>query len=112
MLSILLTLNGFTQKIFFKEIVDKTNFSYTNSDNTFFSFFICLEVEDNSLVYNESETSEFEIELDWASFYSLQKNYLEGNLESENESHFDCFHETSQNIHLYDLFCNWKLHLS
>jgi hypothetical protein len=111
MLTVMLALSSFTQEITLEKVVQKAFFSQTNSDHATFPSFISLDIEEKSFVYNESETSEFEIELEWGTFYSFQNNFLEGKFEPENKSHFNCFYETSQNIPLYDLFCNWKLNL-
>lgn len=108
MLAIMLTLAGFTKNIYGERINKKTGTSF--SLNKKFDLNTFLVADENELVYNEAEKSEFETELIWISFYSFQDAFLNIKLASETNLHPTNIHVTNQKSHLYDLFCDWKLH--
>lgn len=110
MLTILFALSSFTHIQNIKEVV-KTSTVHNNSDQSNFPNFILLDNEKNELFFSESERSEVEIETDCFLIYSFQQNFLKSNNESEPFSDYTNFIPTNQYIHLYDLFCNWKLHI-
>lgn len=107
MLAIMLTLTGFTKNIYGERINKKTTSSSHNKKNASYT---SLYADENELVYNEAEKSEFETELIWISFYSFQDVFLNIKLASENNLHPTNVHVANQKFHLYDLFCDWKLH--
>gem|GEM_PF-2316340 len=108
MLAIMLTLTGFTKNIYGERINKKNNTSF--SFNKKFDIYTFLVADENELVYNEAEKSEFETELIWISFYSFRDAFLNIKLTSENNLHPINIHVANQKFHLYDLFCDWKLH--
>tara|TARA_R110000850_G_scaffold41434_1_gene106174 strand:- start:74749 stop:75081 length:333 start_codon:yes stop_codon:yes gene_type:complete len=110
MLALLLALNSFTQEQKTFQLETKTIVS--NSDTKQYPIFISSDLEDKDLVYNESEKSEFEIELDFYHNYSFSNNFLDLKFKSGINSIAYNFHKSNQNLPLYDLFCKWKLHLS
>ena len=111
MLAIMLTLNTFSQKKSFQKAEAKIAFSNYSSEKNQHPTLISSEFDDKNLVYNETEKSESEIELDFFHDYSFQDNFLETNFKSGINSNTFNFHKSTQKLPLYDLFCNWKLHL-
>ncbi len=81
---------------------------YTTSD---FSHFQTVEVEEGEFVIIESEP-EFEVELDWFSNPTKSFNVVESPLEENTSSYRSTFFSLKESIPLYDLYCNWKFHLS
>jgi len=81
---------------------------YTASD---FSHFHTVEVEEGEFVIIESEP-EFEVELDWFSIPSKPFNIDKNSLKENSNSHLATFFTSKETIPLYDLYCNWKFHLS
>lgn len=76
-----------------------------------FKHFITTEISENDLVITELEP-EFEVELDW--YNSEFTSYIDGFLTIETQSIFfyNSYFSSKSTIPLYDLFCNWKFHLS
>lgn len=73
--------------------------------------FVVLESNDDSLSFRESET-ELELEIETFFFQKSNSDFESVSEVIKNES-YNCTHfYTEQSIPLYDLFCNWKLHLS
>ena len=81
---------------------------YTASD---FSHFHTVEVEEGEFVIIESEP-EVEVELDWFSIPSKPFNIDKNSLKENSNSHLATFFTSKETIPLYDLYCNWKFHLS
>ena len=81
---------------------------YTASD---FSHFHTVEVEEGEFVIIESEP-EFEIELDWFSIPSKSFNISRSSLKEHSNSYTTLLFSSKETIPLYDLYCNWKFHLS
>ncbi len=81
---------------------------YTTSD---FSHFQTVEVEEGEFVIIESEP-EFEVELDWFSIPSKSFNVVKTSQEEQSNSHTTFIFSSKETIPLYDLYCNWKFHLS
>ena len=81
---------------------------YTASD---FSHFHTVEVEEGEFVIIESEP-EFEIELDWFSIPSKSFNISKSSLKEHSNSYTTLLFSSKETIPLYDLYCNWKFHLS
>lgn len=109
MLALMLALNSFTQKQDTLHL--ETKISVSNSDSKQIPTIISSDIEDKDLVYNESERSEFEIELDFFNYYSFENNFLDLKFKSGINSITYNSHKSNQSLPLYDLFCNWKLHL-
>ncbi len=90
------------------ESQDKFQQKHTSAD---FSHFQTVEVEEGEFVIIESEP-EFEVELDWymipTKFFSISKSKLEKN----SSSYTTTILSSNETIPLYDLYCNWKFHLS
>lgn len=95
-------------KNFASESQAKFQQKYTPAD---FSHFQTVEVEEGDYVIIESEP-EFEVELDWymipTNFFSIPKSKLENN----SSSYTTTILSLNETIPLYDLYCNWKFHLS
>jgi hypothetical protein len=109
MLAFMLALNSFTQKQnSFQQDKEST---FSNSDTKHSQTLTSSDFEDKDLVYNESERSEFEIELDFFNYYSFENNFLDLKFKSGINSITYNSHKSNQSLPLYDLFCNWKLHL-
>jgi hypothetical protein len=81
---------------------------YSASD---FSHFHTVEVEEGEFVIIESEP-EFEIELDWFSIPSKSFNISKASLKAYSNSYTTSLFSSKETIPLYDLYCNWKFHLS
>lgn len=76
-----------------------------------FSHFHTVEVEEGEFVIIESEP-EFEIELDWFSIPIKSFNISKSSLEESSNSYKNSLFSSKETIPLYDLYCNWKFHLS
>jgi len=81
---------------------------YTPAD---FSHFHTVEVEEGEFITIESEP-ELEVELDWFSIPTKSFNILQSSLKENSNSHLTPFFTSKETIPLYDLYCNWKFHLS
>ncbi len=81
---------------------------YTPAD---FSHFHTVEVEEGEFITIESEP-EFEVELDWLSIQSNSFNISKTSLKENLNSPLITFFTPKETIPLYDLYCNWKFHLS
>lgn len=68
-------------------------------------------LDEVKIVFSEIE-AEIEFELKWGAIPTIYSNFLEA--VSEKENYFSFLHQFKINLKvpLYDLFCNWKLHLS
>ena len=91
-------------------IVSQSEFQqkYTLSD---FSHFQTVEVEEGEFVIVESQP-EFEVELDWFSIPAKSFNILQSSLKQYSNSYLASLFSSKETIPLYDLYCNWKFHLS
>ncbi|CAM3679306.1 hypothetical protein FLGE108171_10295 [Flavobacterium gelidilacus] len=90
--------------------ISETKTIVSNFDHKQSPIFTSSNIEDKDLVYNESEKTEFEIELNFCHDYSFQDNFLELKHGFGINSIASNSHKTNQKLPLYDLFCNWKLH--
>jgi NADPH-dependent 7-cyano-7-deazaguanine reductase QueF-like protein len=81
---------------------------YTPAD---FSHFQTVEVEEGEFIIIESEP-EFEVELDWFSIPIKSFNIIKPSLKEYSNSHTNTLFSSKETIPLYDLYCNWKFHLS
>jgi hypothetical protein len=68
-------------------------------------------LDEVEIVFSEIE-AELEFELKWGAIPTIYSNFLEAVSEKENHFSFLNQFKTNQKVPLYDLFCNWKLHLS
>ncbi|CAM3843802.1 hypothetical protein FLJU110815_01390 [Flavobacterium jumunjinense] len=95
-----------------KEEVYKTVAVFENTtvslDN---NHYLILESNDDSISFRESE---IELELEIETFLFQKSIYSFETLSTvlKNECYYCTHFYTEQSIPLYDLFCNWKLHLS
>ena len=76
-----------------------------------FSHFHTVEVEEGEFIIIESEP-EFEIELDWFSIPTKSFNNTKSSLKENSNSYINSLFSSKETIPLYDLYCNWKFHLS
>ncbi|MCW1147311.1 hypothetical protein [Flavobacterium lacisediminis] len=94
------------------EVAPKSQFEfqqkYTTSD---FSHFQTVEVEEGEFIIIESQP-EFEVELDWFSNSTKSFNFLQSSLKENTNSCVTSLSSSKETIPLYDLYCNWKFHLS
>ena len=76
-----------------------------------FSYFIITDITKNDFIITELE-SEFEIELEWynSDFITCFVGFL--NIENQSKLFYKPYFSTKETIPLYDLYCNWKFHLS
>lgn len=88
-----------------------TNHIIKENSEKEFSHVITTAVLENDIVISELEP-EFEVELDW--YNSAFTSYIDGFLTIETQSIFfyNSYFSSKSTIPLYDLFCNWKFHLS
>ncbi len=91
-------------------VVSQVEFQQKDSASDF-SHFHTVEVEEGEFVIIESEP-EFEVELDWFSIPSKSINFKSTKLKESSNSHLATFFTSKETIPLYDLYCNWKFHLS
>lgn len=100
-----------SQNLFFEEVPFYFNENQQQNDVNKFNF---VNVEKEELVYAEETEveTEFELEFELGAIPTIHANFLE--VISEKENLFTSFHQfkTNQKIPLYDLYCNWKYHLS
>jgi hypothetical protein len=94
--------NSFLDEVLFHQQADH------NKDLNVCNITSLDEVE---IVFSEIE-AELEFELKWGAIPTICSNFLEA--VSEKENYFSFLHQfkINQKVPLYDLFCNWKLHLS
>lgn len=76
-----------------------------------FSHFHTIQVEEGEFVIIESEP-EFEVELDWFSIPSKSFNIGKTSIKEYSNSYTTTLFSSKEIIPLYDLYCNWKFHLS
>lgn len=76
-----------------------------------FKHFITTEISENDLVITELEP-EFEVELEWCNFHSTIYFRSDSNPENTNRLFYTYHFYLTKSRPLYDLFCNWKFHLS
>ena len=90
--------------------ISQTEFQqkYTPAD---FSHFQTVEVEEGEFIIIESEP-EFEVELDWFSNPTKSFNIVKTSIEEQSNSYTTFIFSSKETIPLYDLYCNWKFHLS
>ena len=81
---------------------------YTPAD---FSHFHTVEVEEGEFITIESEP-ELEVELDWFSIPSKSFNISKSSLKEHSNSYTTLLFSSKETIPLYDLYCNWRFHLS
>lgn len=81
---------------------------YSASD---FSHFHTVEVEEGEFIIIESEP-EFEVELDWFSISTKSVNLKNTKFTQFSNSYSTQLSSSKETIPLYDLYCNWKFHLS
>lgn len=92
------------EKSFGHYFVEKNN---SNNDVT-----IIASVDNNSLLLKETEHLEFNFEINWNSIFSFTHHFLEVTEKSFCFLNYNKVFTSTQNLPLYDLFCNWKLHIS
>jgi hypothetical protein len=68
-------------------------------------------LDEVEIVFSEIE-AELEFELKWGFIPSSYSNFIEFASEKENCFLYVQQYKTNQKVPLYDLFCNWKLHIS
>ena len=81
---------------------------YTPAD---FSHFHTVEVEEGEFIIIESEP-EFEVELDWFSIPTKSVAFKNTKFTESLNSYSAQLFSSKETIPLYDLYCNWKFHLS
>ena len=81
---------------------------YTPAD---FSHFQTVEVDEGEFVIIESEP-EFEVELNLFSIQTKSFDIIKSSLEKKSNSYVTTLFSSKEIIPLYDLYCNWKFHLS
>ncbi len=90
----------------------KSQIEFQQKQNTSnFSHFHTVEVEEGEFVIIESEP-EFEIEIDWFSIQNKSFNIAKSSLKENSNSYTTALFSSKETIPLYDLYCNWKFHLS
>ena len=76
-----------------------------------FSHFHTVEVEEGEFIIIESEP-EFEVELDWFSIPTKSVAFKNTKFTEGLNSYSAQLFSSKETIPLYDLYCNWKFHLS
>ena len=82
-----------------------------NNENSHFSHFHSVEIEESEFLIIESEP-EFEIELELFSISFKSFNIFKSLLKESSNSYSTQLFTSKETIPLYDLYCNWKFHLS
>lgn len=94
------------------DFVSETQIEFQqNYKASHFSNFHTVEVEEGEFITIESEP-EFEVELDWFSIPSKSFNIDKTLLKECSNSYTTTLFSSKETIPLYDLYCNWKFHLS
>jgi hypothetical protein len=88
----------------------KTGFQQKHNISNF-SHFQKLELEENEFIITES-VPEIEIEKDWFSISKKTFNFKNNKLKGNSNSYTTQLFSSKEIIPLYDLYCNWKFHLS
>jgi len=93
--------NSFSKEVLFKQLDHNKDLNVCN----------VTSLDEVKIVFSEIE-AEIEFEIKGGAIPAIYSNFLEA--VSEKENYFSFLHqfETNQKVPLYDLFCNWKLHLS
>lgn len=91
-------------------IKSQVEFHQDNNTANFFHYHT-LEVEESEFVFIESEP-EFEVELDWFLINSKAVKFKNTDLKQSSNSYTTLLLTSKETIPLYDLYCNWKFHLS
>ncbi|RTL10724.1 MAG: hypothetical protein EKK56_09575 [Flavobacteriaceae bacterium] len=81
---------------------------YTSAD---FSHVQKVEVEEGEFVVIESEP-ELEIQIDWFPLSIKSFEITKSSLKRSSNSYTSLLFSSKETIPLYDLYCNWKFHLS
>ena len=91
--------------------LDEVLFQQQDNHNKDLNVCNVTSLDEVKIVFSEIE-AELEFELKWGAIPAIYSNFLEA--VSEKENYFSFLHQfkTNQKVPLYDLFCNWKLHLS
>ena len=76
-----------------------------------FSNFHSVEIEESEFVIIESEP-ELEVNLDWILITSRTFRFNEFSNKENKCSQYSPLFSSKETIPLYDLYCNWKVHLS
>ena len=87
-----------------------TNEYLQSNITSHFSYFHSIEIEEIEFLIVESEI-ELEFEKDWISSSSKSFCYNENVKDNSSFNHLPFF-TSKETIPLYDLYCNWKFHLS
>jgi hypothetical protein len=111
LVTFLLATLAFTQKIEIQKTVGSSTTLQNHPKNKQLLSFVLSSDEEKDLIYNETESSESEIELEQNLFNSFQDNFLQANISSGPFSDYTSFYQSNRKISLYDLFCSWKLHI-
>ncbi|WP_297869352.1 hypothetical protein [uncultured Flavobacterium sp.] len=85
-------------------------FQKKNNDSNY-SHFQTVEVEESEFIIIESEP-EFEVESNWFLNHPKNINFKSTELKEKSNSYFTSLFSSKETIPLYDLYCNWKFHLS
>lgn len=94
------------------EVAPKFQFEFQQKHTTSdFSHFQTVEIEEVEFIIIESQP-EFEFELDWFSNSTKSFNFLQSSLKENTNSCVTLLSSSKETIPLYDLYCNWKFHLS
>ena len=73
---------------------------------------ITTSEDNNALLLKETEHTEFDFEINWNSSFSFTQHFLEVTQKTFCFSNFKKVFAANKFVSLYDLFCNWKLHIS
>jgi hypothetical protein len=82
-----------------------------NNENSHFSHFHSVEIEESEFIIIESEP-ELELELDCFLICPKQADLAVVEVKVNSSSYTSQLFSSKETIPLYDLYCNWKFHLS
>ena len=72
-----------------------------------------VSVDEVEIVFSEVEAeTEVEIKLKWVQLSNIYAEFLKAIVEIENNYFYSIQFSANHKVPLYDLFCNWKLHIS
>ncbi|MCL9769075.1 hypothetical protein NAT47_01455 [Flavobacterium sp. HXWNR69] len=99
---------------------NKMNYELTNlfqfelqdsKEHPQYSHFQTVELEESDFVYTELDP-DFELQNSWIVLPDISYNFFKTPLRGKSNLFSLTFFSSKETIPLYDLFCNWKFHLS
>lgn len=95
-----------------KEALPTSYYSVEKNNNNNIATLTTFKENTNTLLLKESEITEYLFEINYGSSFSFTNHFLKVTEKSFCFSNYKKVFVSNKNKPLYDLFCNWKLHIS